>query len=120
MRRCFMSLLAGGLLLVLCACGASKQIVGTWESDGTWEIQGEQVFFEGADTLTFDEDGTGTLEITTGEGTRAETAFTYKLTDDTLTLTSGEMSVGIGYTLKGDTLRIETGGDTCADFTRVK
>ena len=120
MRRCFVSLLAGGLLLVLCACGASKQIVGTWESDGAWEIEGEQAFFEGADTLTFDEDGTGTLEITTGEGTRAATAFTYKLTDDTLTLTSGEVSVGIGYTLKGDTLRIGTGGDTCADFTRVK
>lgn len=121
MKRCFSVLLSGCLLLALCACGASRRIVGTWENDGTWEIQGEQVPYGGSNTLTFNKDGTGSMASVTPEGSPGPSKdFTYSLTDDVLTLVSGEVTAEIGYTLEDDTLTIAIYDDYSGVYTRVE
>lgn len=104
------------LLLALCACGS-------WESraEGVWQGAGGVILdtggvedpapFEGAEQWAFD--GVETA-VATVEG--REVRCHYYMTDDTLTLNAGgELSWGVRYELRGDTLRI--GG---AEYTRVK
>ena len=102
------------LLLVLClllsSCSLGSRLVGQWESDGTLEVQGAQTPLDHAIRLEFREDGTGS--VTTSGGV---TAFAYRTTDDTLTLDFGEISQGIGASVKGDRLTING-----TAFIRVK
>lgn len=121
MKRGFSVLLSGCLLLALCACGASKQIVGTWENDGTWEIQGERVSYGGSNTLIFNRDGTGAMTSVTPEGGPGSSKdFTYSLTDNILTLVSGKVTAEIGYTLEDDTLTIAIYDDYVGVYTRAE
>ncbi len=73
-------------------------------------MQGAQTPLDHAVRLEFREDGTGS--VTTPSGV---TIFEYRTTDDTLTLDFGEISQGIGVSVKGDRLTING-----TAFTQVK
>lgn len=105
------------LLLALCGCGGyESKVAGTWQGDGSLdsgiagEIDGPPPF-DGAAQWVFDGKETA---VATVDGKDLE--LHYYASDDTLTLNAGgEMSWGVRYELKGDTLRIGN-----AAYTRVK
>lgn len=102
-------------LLALCACSYESGLKGTWQGDEGLKsgVEDSDVPppFEGAEQWAFD--GEDTVVVTV-KGREIE--FHYYATDDTLTLNDGgEVSWGIPYERKGNTLRI--GG---AEFTRTK
>lgn len=103
------------VLLALCSCGHESKVAGTWQGDGSLTLGTggveEPAPFEGAERWVFDGESTA---IATVDGTDVE--FHYYATDDTLTLNDGgEVSWGVQYERKGDTLRISQ-----AEFTKVK
>lgn len=104
------------LLLTLCACGSyESRLAGAWQGDGSLDVGVEEADgpmpFNGAERWEFDGDST---VIATVDG--REMKLHYYASDDTLTLNDGgEMSWGVQYELKGNTLRI--GG---AEFAKVK
>lgn len=99
---------------LLCSCGNKSKIAGAWQGDGSLDMLGMDAPYEFATLMEFD--GMSTLVVTNDEGT---IEFTYSMTDDTLTLSDGEMSWGVSYTIKGNTLSIKT-GDGFAIFNKVK
>lgn len=105
------------LLLALCACGSYEaRAAGTWQGDGSLDLGTgrageERAPFEGAERWSFDGDSTA---IATVDG--RDVTCRYSMTGDTLTLNAGgEVSWGVLYELRGGTLRI--GG---AEYVRVK
>lgn len=101
------------LLLALCGCGNYEaRLEGTWQGDGSLDVAIEvAVPFNGAEQWVFDGKETA---IATVKGKRVDCH--YYATDDTLTLNAGEeVSYGVVYELKGDTLRIGS-----AIYTKVK
>ena len=105
------------LLLTLCACGSyESKVAGVWQGDGSLdsgiagEIDGPPPF-DGAARWEFD----GAERAVATVGGR-DLEFRYYASDDTLTLTEGgEVSWGVPYELKSDTLRIGN-----ATYTKVK
>lgn len=104
------------LLLALCACSYESGLKGTWQGDGSLEIGTMKALdgpvpFDGAERWEFDGDSTAVATV----GGK-EVKLHYYASDDTLTLNDGgEVSWGVRYELKGNTLRI---GDST--FTKVK
>lgn len=104
------------LLAVLCACGSyESRLAGTWEGDGSLDVgvreQDGPIPFNGAERWEFDGDS---AVVATVDG--KDVKFHYYASDDTLTLNDGgEVSWGVLYKLRGDTLRI---GD--AVYTKVR
>lgn len=104
------------LLLALCACGSyESRIAGTWQGDGSLDSGMEGADppppFDGAERWVFDGKESA---IVTVDG--RDIQLHYYASDDTLTLNDGgEVSWGVLYERKGDTLRV--GG---AEFVRVK
>lgn len=105
------------LLLALCSCGSyESRIKGEWQGDGSFDLGAERldgppVPFNGAERWVFDGESAA---IATVDGKDVE--LRYYATDDTLTLNDGgEVSWGVPYERKGDTLRIQR-----AEFTKVK
>lgn len=103
------------LLLALCGCGNYEaRLEGTWQGDGSLAVrtdETEPVPFDGAEQWVFDGKETA---IATVKGRRVECR--YYATDSTLTLNAGgEISWGVRYELRGDTLRIGN-----AYYTKVK
>lgn len=80
---------------VLCACGASNELVGEWKGE-----EGE--------IYTFEDDGTGAVSFF-----GIEVAFTYEAADGKLTLTLDDETFGTEepqtseYTIDGDKLTID-------------
>lgn len=99
------------LSTVLCACGADS-IVGSWSAS----VEGTQM------TLTFEEDGTGTISALGG---LLAVDYTYEVKSDVIKLTPVESSEDLldanelPYTLDKDTLTITDGDDTI-EFSRDK
>ena len=103
------------LLAALCACKYESRAAGTWQGDGSLDvgIEGPDGVppFDGAEQWVFDGESTAVATV----GGR-DVEFHYYMTDDTLTLNDGgEVSWGVTYELKGNTLRIAG-----AEFTKVK
>lgn len=100
------------LVFLLCACGSAvneMRILGTWSGGGDLDLLGLEAPFEFARQWTFSDDGTATALVDS-----ENVEFTYSITDDTLTLSSPEMSWGVSYKIKGDTLTIDN-----AEFTKI-
>lgn len=105
------------LLLALCACGSYEaKVTGIWQGDGSLdagiagEIDGPRPF-DGAEQWEFDGEERAVATV----GGR-EIEFHYYASDSTLTLNDGgEVSWGIRYEVKGDTLNIGN-----ATYTKVK
>lgn len=100
--------------LMLCACSHEAKLEGTWQGDGSLDMLGMEAPYEFATQWRFNSDGT--VVVTAGEET---VEFRYSVTDDTLTLNGEELSWGVLYQVKDDTLSIET-GDGTALFKRVE
>jgi len=101
-------------LLILSSCGGEAKLTGTWQGDGSLDMLGMEAPWEYATQWVFRADGT--VSVTVGEET---VDFRYSTTDDTLTLNGEELSWGVLYRVKQDTLSIET-GDGTAVFTKMK
>lgn len=105
------------LLLALCACGSHEsKVAGVWQGDGSLDagaagtVDGTRPF-DGAERWVFDGEATAIATV----GGRDITLH-YYASDDTLTLNDGgEVSWGVLYEVKGDSLRIGN-----ATYTRVK
>ncbi|MBQ4574109.1 MAG: hypothetical protein IJA85_02835 [Clostridia bacterium] len=112
MRLCILML----TLIMFTSCGYEKKIVGTWVGEGYFDSHGEDVPFEYVEQLTFTDDGSG---YALGEG--KQTNFTYKLTDDTLTLIFEELELAWGrqYEIHNDTLTVGA-GEHSSVFTKIK
>lgn len=102
------------LLLALCGCRYEGRFEGTWQEDGSLSVRTDEVEpipFDGAEQWAFDGEDAA---VATVKGRRVECR--YYATDSTLTLNAGgEISWGVRYELKGDTLRIGN-----AYYTKVK
>lgn len=102
------------LLLALCGCRYEGSFEGAWQGDGSLAVrtdEREPVSFDGAERWVFDGEDTA---VATVKGRRVECR--YYATDSTLTLNAGgEISWGVRYEMKGDTLRIGN-----AYYTKVK
>lgn len=103
------------LLAALCSCNYESRVAGAWEGDGSLDVgvreQDGPIPFNGAERWTFDGDSRA---VATVDGKNVE--LHYYASDDTLTLNGGgEVSWGVMYELRGDTLRI---GD--AVYTKVR
>ena len=103
-------------LMLLCACSYESKFVGTWAGDGTLDVRGGVTSYEYATQFVFRSDGTATATV---NGT--DVHFQYSASDDSLTLREdGVGSHGMPYTISGNTLRIKTGGESYAEFTKTK
>lgn len=115
MKQCGKMIAALVLLLALCGCSYEGRVAGTWQGDGSLgagigAVDGPAPF-EGAEQWEFDGKETAIVTVSGSEVT-----LHYYATDDTLTLNDGgEVSWGVPYERKGDTLRIAG-----AEFTKVK
>ena len=117
LKRCGIMIAALVLLLALCGCGSYEaRLAGTWQGDGSlavgiMESVDGPVPFNGAERWMFDGEETA---VATVDGDNV--TLHYYASDDTLTLTDGgEVSWGVVYERKGDTLRIAG-----AEFTKAK
>ncbi len=92
--------------ILLTSCGYEKKLIGTWVGEGYFDSHGEEVPFEYVEQLTFTDDGSG-YALSDGKHVN----FTYKLTDDTLTLVFEEIEFAWGrqYEVHNDTLTIGSG-----------
>ncbi len=91
-KRISLILIVLTAFLLLTGCGNyAEKIVGEWRlTSGDF-----------AESLTFREDGSGTIVTAT------ETKdFTYVLTDDTLTFRYPDIGHGVGYEVDGDILTV--------------
>lgn len=117
MRQLAKPALCLALLLALCACGSyESRLEGVWQGDGSLDsgIAGEvdgHPPFDGAERWEFDG-----RERAAATVNGREIRLHYYASDDTLTLNDGgEISWGVPYERKGDTLCI------CgAEFVKVK
>lgn len=94
------------LLAALCSCKYESRLAGAWQGDGSFDIgareQDGPIPFNGAERWEFDGDST---VVATVDG--RDVKLHYYASDDTLTLNDGgEVSWGVLYELKGNTLRI--------------
>lgn len=115
MKQCGKMIAALVLLLALGACSYEGRLAGTWQGDGSLGMGAGAVDgpvpFHGAQRWVFDGEETA---VATVDG--SEVTLHYYATDDTLTLNDGgEVSWGVPYERKGDTLRIAG-----AEFAKVK
>ena len=78
---------------VLCACGASNEIVGEWKG-------------EAGETMIFEDDGTGSISMF-----GVEVTFTYEAADGKLSMTPESEEIceteTTDYTIEGDKLIID-------------
>lgn len=116
MKRCIKLALGLLLLLALCGCGSyESRLAGVWQGGGSLDVgvreQDGPIPFDGAERWEFDGDSAA---VATVGGKDVE--LHYYASDDTLTLNDGgEVSWGVLYELRGDTLRIAG-----AEFTKVR
>lgn len=116
MRRCGKMAACLLLLLALCACGSyESKVAGVWQGDGSLDCGMEGADpsppFDGAERWEFD----GTERAVATVGGR-DLELHYYASDDTLTLNDGgEVSWGVPYEVKGNTLCVGN-----ATYTKVK
>lgn len=116
--RVFLSTAALCLCLGLCACSPETKILGTWSLDSGTAPSDLGFPFDSAVTWTFRSDRTATAEIPNEDGTVGSQEYGFTMTDDTLTLTTDEISYGILYELDGDTLTLNPKESVPSVFTR--
>ena len=115
-RRVFLS--AAALCLFLCACSPETKIVGTWSLNSGTGPSDLGFPFDSAVTWTFRSDRTAMAEVPNADGGVEVQEYGYTMTDDTLTLTTDEISYGILYELDGDTLTLNPSMEAPGVFTR--
>ena len=116
--RVFLSAAALCFCLCLCACSPETKIVGTWSLNSGADPTDMGFPFDSAVTWTFRSDHTATAEIPVADGGVDVQEYGYTMTDDTLTLTTDEISYGILYELDGDTLTLNPSMEVPGVFTR--
>ncbi len=117
MKKCLALVLVLLLCLSLCGCGvvSERRLVGTWTGDG-FDLAGMELEAESAEQLIFRQDGTVELVLPNGKSW----ICTYGVVDETLTLQTveGDLSVGLVYELKGDTLTLNPKSKNPGVFVR--
>ena len=100
------------LSLIACSKG-SNSIVGTWELDSGVGEEAEQVValmkaFGMTMSITFNADGTGTMDSTYGEEKQSE-PFNYTYENGVLKVDEGDEE-GVNIKIEGDKLYLESEG----------
>ena len=113
MKRNIFLLILTATLFFLSGCSHEAKLLGRWEGDGTLDFPETEVPMEFASALHFYEDGSLRIE----HGSTFE-IFSFSATDDTLTISDGEVGWGIPYTRKGNTLHFRTASEDSI-FIRV-
>lgn len=114
MKKFTAMILVALLALSLIACGGTsgKSIVGTWELDSGVGEDAEQAVslmkaFGMTMSITFNADGTGTVDSAFGEEKSSE-PFTYTYEDGVLKVNDQEAGDGLNIKVEGNKLIFET------------
>ena len=91
-------LLAGLIITSSCSKDPVEILYGTWnlvEVEGESTVTGEKATANGTGTMTFNEDGTGSLDYSftvLGSSNSSSGTFEYTASDNTITLNAGQPS----------------------------
>lgn len=120
MKRIGCLLLALGMVL-LCACGYMRDVVGVWKGTGDMSMVGVKAPAEAEKTLTFTRDEKLTVLVELPDGTTYEVEYAYYyVTDDTMTFGLERGGYGVRYSVQGNLLRIGDGNGGSNTFVKLK